>query len=305
MIETAPQEKESGLYPIRTVSNLTGVNPITLRAWERRYGLIKPLRTEKGHRLYTQGDIDLINRVVEVLNKGIAISQVKPYIDQREPESPAQSPWLSYQQRMLNAIVRFDDLGIDATYNEALSLHPIDMVTSWLVLPLLKTLGDRWAASEGSVAEEHFFGAYMRNKLGARFHHEASRAKGPLLIAACLPGEHHETGILLASLSVMARGYRIILLGANTPLSEIQQPALHTGAKGVLLSGSIKPADKVLSEQLPALVNAVDIPIFIGGQTALQFNSAIISAGAIPLGVDIPHALKRIETEISPASFPS
>lgn len=301
MIETAIQRRESGLYPIRTVSNLTGVNPITLRAWERRYDLIKPVRTEKGHRLYTQNDIDLINRVVELLNKGISISQVKPYLENQTPDTPAQSPWLNYQQRMLNAIVRFDDKALDATYNEALSLHPIDMVTTWLVLPLLKSLGERWASKQGSVAEEHFFGAYMRNKLGARFHHEASRARGPLLIAACLPGEHHEIGVLLASLSIMARGYRIILLGADTPLDEIEQPIHHTDAAGVLLSGSIKPADSVFTKQLPALVDAINIPVFVGGHTALQFNDAITSAGAIPLGIDIPQSLKRIEAEICPA----
>ena len=196
MSDAAIQERESGLYPIRTVANITGVNPITLRAWERRYGLLKPLRTEKGHRLYTQADIDLINQVVELLHKGIAISQAKSYLSNQTPEEQIQGPWQGYQQRILQAIIRFDDQAMDNAYNEALSLHPIDMVTTWLVLPLLKTLGDRWANTEGSVAEEHFFSAYMRNKLGARFHHEASRAHGPRLIAACLPGEHHETGLL-------------------------------------------------------------------------------------------------------------
>ena len=68
--------KAEGLYPIRTVSSLTGVNSITLRAWERRYGLIKPVRTPKGHRLYTQNDIDLIQQVLELLDKGISIGQV-------------------------------------------------------------------------------------------------------------------------------------------------------------------------------------------------------------------------------------
>ena len=68
---------EEELYPIRTVSSLTGVNSITLRAWERRYGLITPIRTPKGHRLYTQNDIDLIQQVLELLEKGISIGQVK------------------------------------------------------------------------------------------------------------------------------------------------------------------------------------------------------------------------------------
>jgi len=70
-----PQNRET--YPIRTVSSLTGVNAITLRAWERRYGLIKPVRTPSGHRLYTRTDIDMIHRIVALLDKGIAIGQVR------------------------------------------------------------------------------------------------------------------------------------------------------------------------------------------------------------------------------------
>ncbi len=294
-------EKEhhsAGLYPIRTVSSLTGVNPITLRAWERRYGLIKPARSEKGHRLYTQQDIDLINQVVEFLHKGVPISQTKSYLNQQAPQEPLEGPWHDYQRRMLNAVVRFDDQALDSAYNEALSLHPIDMVTARLVVPLLKTLGERWANREGSIAEEHFFGAYLRNKLGARFHHEASRARGPRLVAACLPGEHHETGILLASLSVMARGYRVVLLGADTPLAELLEPCRHAEARGILLSGSVVPPGEILRTQLPALVQDVAVPVFIGGQAALQFNDAIVAAGAIPLGTDIPAALKRIEAKI-------
>ena len=65
------------LFPIRTIATLTGVNPITLRAWERRYGLINPVRTPKGHRLYARAHIDLIHRVLTLLDKGMAISQVQ------------------------------------------------------------------------------------------------------------------------------------------------------------------------------------------------------------------------------------
>ncbi|WP_455375931.1 MerR family transcriptional regulator, partial [Kaarinaea lacus] len=201
-IENLASEEE--LYPIRTVSSLTGVNSITLRAWERRYGLITPIRTPKGHRLYTQTDIDLIQQVLELLDKGISIGQVKDYLKGKGAQTineTATDPWSNYQRRMLNAIVRFDTNGLDQTYNDALSLYPIDLVTKHLVFPLLKELGVRWAEKEGSIAEEHFFGAYLRNKLGARFHHHAANQDGPLLVAACLPGEHHEVGLMLFCLS--------------------------------------------------------------------------------------------------------
>ena len=116
------------LYPIRTVSRVTGVNSITLRAWERRYGLIKPT---KGHRLYSQNDIDLIQQVLELLDKGISIGQVKGYLKGqalKSTDEKAEDPWSNHQQRMLNAVVRFDTNALDQAYNEALSLYPIDLI---------------------------------------------------------------------------------------------------------------------------------------------------------------------------------
>lgn len=285
---------DNGLFPIRTVSSLTGVNSVTLRAWERRYGLLQPQRTAKGHRLYSQADIDRVNKTVELLNKGIAISQVKAHLESREQNATASGPWDDYQQRMLNAVVRFDDRALEGSYNEALSLYPIDMVTSQLILPLLRQLGERWQSAEGSVAEEHFFGAYLRNKLGARFHHEASRASGPTLVAACLPGEHHEVGLLLVCLSVMAHGYRIVLLGGNTPLDELPIPVERSGAVAVLLSGAIDPNPDVLEKKLPQLVQRLNVPVYVGGPTALRHHDAIQQAGAIALGTDIQQALARI-----------
>ncbi len=287
-------DNDNGLFPIRTVSSLTGVNSVTIRAWERRYGLLQPERTAKGHRLYSQADINLINQVVALLNKGMAISQVKPHLETRQQTDPNHGPWGDYQQRMLKAVVRFDDRALEGCYNEVLSLYPIEMATQQLILPLLQHLGERWSSAEGSVAEEHFFGAYLRNKLGARFHHEASRAQGPKLLAACLPGEHHEVGLLLVCLSMMAHGYRIVLLGGDTPLEELAIPAAHSGAAAVLLSSAIDPSTDLLYNRLPRLVQQLNIPVFIGGPTALRHHNAIQQAGAIALGTDIQHALTRI-----------
>ena len=86
---------------------------------------------------------------------------------------------------------------LESVYNEALSHYPIKVVTERLIGPLLHELGERWVKDMGSIAEEHFFGFYLRNKLGARFHHRQRNAGGPRLLMACLPGERHEVGLLL------------------------------------------------------------------------------------------------------------
>lgn len=305
IIENDSPAAKEGKYPIRTVSSLTGVNSITLRAWERRYGLINPTRTPKGHRLYTQNDIDLIQQVLELLDKGISIGQVEQYLkgDQEQTVSTATTnPWSSYQRRMLNAIVRFDTNALDQTYNDALSLYPIDLVTKHMILPLLKNLGIRWAEKEGSVAEEHFFGAYLRNKLGARFHHHPGTQNGPLLVAACLPGEQHEIGLMLFCLSALNQGYRLVYLGADTPFSELKIPIEQSHADAVLLSGSIKPEVSEFGHGLSSLVESVEVPVFVGGRTAIEFNDKIVAVGAVPLGADITQGIRKIEESFNDLS---
>jgi len=293
-----------GLYPIRTVSTLTGVNSITLRAWERRYGLIKPVRTPKGHRLYTQNDIDLIQEILGLLDRGISIGQVRDHLGGIEKSKASSSnkqldPWEAYQRRMINAIVRFDVHALDNNYNDALSLYPVELVTARLILPLLKTLGERWSSARGSVAEEHFFGAYLRNKLGARFHHLPIRPSGKKLLAACMPGEQHEIGLMLFCLSALSQDYQVIYLGADTPLAELLEPVKRAEVDAILLSSSIDPVEKVLSVELPQLVSTVGVPVFIGGQPAVRFRDEIVSAGAIPLGTDIAQAIRRLNQDLS------
>lgn len=303
---TAPRPTdESELFPIRTVASLTGVNAITLRAWERRYGLIRPVRTDSGHRLYTQVDIDTIHQVVALLDKGVAISQVRHAL-----AGPAASrsriaedgPWAGFRERMIAAISQFDENRLEDVYNELLSLYPTDLATRKVLLPLLVELGTRWETAEGSVAEEHFFGVYLRNKLGARFHHRPRHNTGPKLLAACLPGEQHEVGLLLFALAAHDHGFRLVLLGADTPLADLPYAARRAQADAIVLSGSIDPRPGLLDAELSKLATDAGLPVFVGGLTAVRHRDAIVAAGAEPLGSDITAGLKRIGETLAPAA---
>src|SRR5210317_1928382 len=176
-------EQPHGLFPIRTVSELTGVNAITLRAWETRYGLIEPIRKSSGHRLYTQEHIDLINRVVGLLDRGMRIGQVSAELlaepsEENEPGEREPDHWKRYINGMIAAIICFDEDAMERIYGEALSHYPVWIVTEKLLTPLLRELGERWYSGRGSVAEEHFFAFYLRNKLGALFHHRSRNQVG-------------------------------------------------------------------------------------------------------------------------------
>ena len=291
----APGERR--LYPIGTVSNLTGVPAITLRAWERRYGLIRPLRKPSGHRLYTRKDIDLIHRVVSLVDSGMRIGQVREELlsgPQQRDDGQAPTIWDAYHDGMISAIIRFDEDRLEAIYEDALSVHPVELVTRELLTPLLVSLGERWRSNAGSVAEEHFFAFYLRNKLGARFHHRHRENTGRRVLVACLPGEHHEVGLLLFGMAAHQAGLQLVLLGADMPLDDLAGTAARANCEAIVLSGSIKPEAGVIDDQLARLTNESDLPVFIGGLTSVDCCDAIVRAGAVVLGSDIGQGLRRL-----------
>lgn len=302
----ASEDDYGNLYPIRTVADLTGVNAITLRAWERRYDLIQPRRTPSGHRLYSEQDIHLINTIVGLLHKGISIGQVQSHLRgqisiAKEQDLLPQEPWSTYLQRMLSAVIRFDEKALDEAYNESLSLYSVTMVTHKLLLPLLYQLGQRWQSAEGSVAEEHFFAVYLRNKLGARFHHRIESGDGPKLMLSCLPGEQHEIGLLLFALEACQHGFRIIMLGANMPIEELPAAAKRAACDAIVLSASIKPSAEMLHKQLSALSQNSAVPIFLGGPTSISCRDDIVRAGIMPLGIELEKAIELINTSLKHA----
>lgn len=289
------------LFPIRTVSNLTGVNPVTLRAWERRHGLIAPVRTPSGHRLYGHEQIESIHRILGLLKRGLPISQVA-----RSLASPAQitragetSYWRGLREQLVAATARFDEQELERVYAGALAVHPVEAVTDHLLLPVLCELGRRWEAGEGSVSEEHFFSVYVREKLGARFHHRTRNDRGPRVLAACLPGEQHEIGLLVFALAAHERGLRILLLAAQTPIEELPAVARLAQCAAVVLSATIAPPRQILGDQLGALVSRTGLPVFVGGAASVRDRDAIVAAGAEVVGTDIAAGVERIQSALA------
>lgn len=291
----APLDRQT--YPIRTVAALTGVSAFTLRAWERRYGLVAPRRTTGGQRMYTRGDVDRIGRILDLLASGMAIGQVAGVLDVEDlPEGAAPVPedfWAGLRRRMAERIAALDEPGLEAAYQDALALYPIEQVTERLLRPLLRDLGTRWLTSEQGIVDERFFSVYLRNKLGARFHHRRALVEGPLLVCACLPGERHDMGLLLFALAAHDRGYRTLLLG-DMPLSAVAAAALSSRADAIALSGFVEPPPEVWTEALPALTTASAIPVFLGGPVSLAYRGRIAATGTYALGCDLNAAFRRI-----------
>ncbi len=293
------------MMTIKTVCAITGVKPVTLRAWERRYGLVRPQRSAKGQRLYTQDDVNRILRVLALTRDGVAVGHAKEALD-AEPARVAptadEGRWPMYRRRFAAAVAAFDELELEAIYDEALALHSVDTVDRMLLLPILKELGQRWSTVAGGVAEEHFISTYARHKIGARFHHRRAHPDGAKILAACAPGEQHEIGLLLFALAAHDAGFRVVLLGANVPFPEVAAAAHRTRCDVVVISNAIDSASPDFYSQLKELVDAAKRPVYVGGHAVPAREKEIHAAGAVPLGVSIPSAVRRLASDISDAT---
>ncbi len=288
-VETSDVE---GLYPIRTVSALTGVNPVTLRAWERRHGLIRPQRTPKGHRLYTEADIDRIHHLLVLLKQGIPIGQTRRLIDGASAAIPFpnrnrggdQGFWKGLRKRLADAVDRFDGAAMDAVYSEALSQFPLDTVNESLMRPLLVDLRAAATAAPAQAGALHFLNAFLRNKLGARLHHQPHSGRGPKLLIAGMPGDPIDGELLLFTLATMAHGYRPVLLGPDVPVAALALAARQSQARAVVVFAAAAPADEA-HRALADLAHRIDVRLFVAGCAAAE-HERIHRAGGIPLPED-------------------
>lgn len=301
---TKPVDTARETYPIRTVCALTGLNPITLRAWERRYGFIKPTRTPGGQRMYTQEHVDKINRALAMLERGASIGSAARAL-RGTAATDATDVWTALRTQIISAIVRFDEQALDSIYESALALQPIEAVTRKLLVPVLEELGRRWESEEGRVAEEHFFTTYTRNKLGARLHHRRRTATRFRLLCACAPGEQHELGLLLFALAAHDNNLSCVLLGADMPMSELAAAGARAACDGIAISMSTDPHGEWLHQELPQLVARAGKPVFVGGRASAAHGDAISRARAVAIGADISRALRRIVAVLSEVHPPN
>ncbi len=142
---------DEGWLPIREVARQTGVNAVTLRAWERRYGLIVPQRTPKGHRLFSAEHVQRILTILTWLNRGVAVSQVKQLLDTPQAfTEPVENDWQVLHQTLLHAVSHLNERALDDTVNQAMALYPPRTLCERLLLPLLAELEQRWQGQFGA-----------------------------------------------------------------------------------------------------------------------------------------------------------
>jgi DNA-binding transcriptional MerR regulator len=258
-------------YRIKTVASLTGISTTTLRAWERRYDVVEPQRTDSGYRVYSDGDIATLTRVKTLVDRGYkageAIDLVRRRASGPSPADLSRDDLSDVRARLLEALLHLDR----ATAAEAfagLVAIPFDRQLDELLLPLLGDVGRRWASAECTIAQEHFASAFVREKLVAMRDELAGQASdGPEAICAGAPGEQHELGLLAAAIHLGMRGWKVTYLGADLPVDQIE-PVARERRPALLCTSVIRTRSRSECLSLAAAMRAVapsETRVVLGG----------------------------------------
>lgn len=261
------------LFPIREVARLTGVNPVTLRAWERRYGLIQPTRTESGHRLYSSTDIDTVHRILDWIERGVAVSKVGKILARdtlcSEHATPSrvdtEREWSQWQVQLRLAISAFDDRQLDRLYAQIFAAYPVAVVFQSIIMPLWQQLL-RHQGHFGQASEWLFFDAFLRARVAQRLH-LASASATPRILLSAIVGECRELELLVAGALIGSDDLAVKVFAVGQPFDELTLVCEKTRPQALVLFSNRAPgADLPLRLQRLALT--LDCPLLLAGDAS-------------------------------------
>ena len=289
-----------GWFPIREVARLTGVNPVTLRAWERRYGLIVPRRTPKGHRLYDNSHVLRIRGILSWLDRGVAVSQVKQLLDSHQiVDLTEHNPWRDLHEQMLQATAQLAERQLDDSFNRAFSLYPPRTLCEHLLLPLLASLEQRWNGQFGAELERGLFNTWLRTKLGSRLYHFNRQHNGAPLLLIPLGDRRFEPGLWLCAWLISSAGWPVEIIEWPVPMAELPLVLARLNPCGLLLYGSQSMDSGDLRRQLPRIVDPQRLALLMAGPTASIHQAELRDIDGLTLAADALAALDALQANPS------
>ena len=257
----------AALFPIRVVARLTGINPVTIRAWERRYRLVRPERTPGGHRLYSRADVERLRAASRLVERGVSISRATHLLN--DPSQRRETRDDRLLDRFLERLRALDDDGMSAVFEASLARRPSGTTASLLdELPAL--------AHDLPRLERQFLDAWLEGLLAFRSYQRMAQA-GERRVLVCSPGDRGErTWALAFALGLVGSGLRPALLAAPET-AELMEAARRTACAAVVLGGT--------GRDWPGLApGAVPAPVFLDNARE----------GFLPLGDDLDDARRRV-----------
>ena len=254
-----------GYLRIGELARRTGVSPELLRAWEQRYGLLQPTRTPGGFRLYSTADEARVQRMQGLVSGGLAAAQAaRLVLSDDKPAPSTASPSATTLEEgtgdLTASLDRLDEQAANTALDRLFSTYTVETVLQEVVLPYLHRLGERWESGEVSVAQEHFASNLLRGRL-LGLAQGWGQGRGPAAVLACIPGEHHELGLLAFGVALRRRSWRITYLGTDSPIGAVADTS-RTVQPAVVVLLSINPQGfldhapeiEKLAEQVPVMI---------------------------------------------------
>jgi MerR family transcriptional regulator, light-induced transcriptional regulator len=253
------------LLRIGELSRRVGVPVESLRAWERRYGLLAPSRTPGGFRLYGEDDVARVLAMRAHLGDGLSAAEAaRLALAEEVAETAAPSP-VADARELEAALDRFDEAAAQRALDRLLATLTLDVVLRDVLMPYLNELGERWEQGEASVAQEHFASNLVRGRLMA-LSRSWDRGAGPRALLACAEGELHDLPLLGFGLCLREQGWRISYLGADTPVASVVEAAQALAPDAVVISGTTSGAFDHSATRLREV--ALHAPLWVAGAAA-------------------------------------
>jgi DNA-binding transcriptional MerR regulator len=260
------------LLRIGELSRRLGVSEHVLRAWERRYGLLQPVRSAGGFRLYTEADLQRIRRMQALQSDGLSAAEAARAALNEQPAPPSAvdepAAGLAAEAATLaRALDGYDEPAAQATLDRLFATLTVETVLRDVLLPYLHQLGERWKTGAASVAQEHFASNLIRGRL-AGLARGWGHGQGPRAVLACAPDEQHDIPLLAFGVVLNRHGWRIEYLGANTPIDDLIRLAEATHPDLVVVSATRPERLTPRTAQLTRLASTAPLALAGPGATS-------------------------------------
>lgn len=281
------------LFPIREVARLTGVNPVTLRAWERRYGLIQPTRTESGHRLYSQADIDTIASILGWLRRGVAVSKVGGILARSQAQGGAG--WakgdVDCQAQVREAVQGFDSQALEQLFEQLFASHSPEQVLGEVFMPVWEALRVGQDVY-GQASEWLFLDQFLRGHVGQRLL-RLREPKSHRVVLAPLVEQSSELELLTAGLVLGCEEMAVTVLAPQQPFAELALVCERLRPDALVLFANHRPGAD-LARRLARLTLAVKCPVLVAGQAAQMAYDSLEGGPVACLGAEGGEMRRRL-----------
>jgi DNA-binding transcriptional MerR regulator/methylmalonyl-CoA mutase cobalamin-binding subunit len=291
------------MYTIRQAALRAGVNVPLLRAWERRYGIVKPRRTASGYRLYDDADIERLQTMRRLVATGWTPSQAAREIETHGvPHRAARRSGartdavLDLSRAFVEAAAAFDERQVEAVLDEMFAGGSFERVADDRLMPALRALGDAWAAGTVSVAAEHAASHAALRRVAAAFEAAGGLdAERPVLVGLP-PGSRHEIGALAFATAARRRGMPVVYLGADVPYESWLDAIAVTNPRAVVIAIATADDQAAARNVVDAIDTGPPLLIAVGGSAS---GDAVLPDDVLRLPDGIATSATALEQALS------